>query len=389
MSKLILDLASSAHAKTFSNVKVLTAAQERELLLRYHADRDPRAMELLVQSHMPIILRVARKNALNPGVELNDLVQTATEGLLIAINRWSFNKSDAAGARAAERDEEEDEEGGAQAAPEAAPQASRLVTYAMWWMRTLLNDRVLEGRGMVARAKNRKTRTAFFGLSKAIRALNLQLPLRGDDVGRISTYLGIDEHDVREALIHAAGDVMLDEPVGDGQTSRGEITVDSRAEGEAGIVDRLTNADSWNAVCAHLMTLRPRDRFVVITRYLLDAKWKLDHLSDVLKMSRERIRQICDCSLNDIRRALEAGGTADTPQRRAAAVEVQAMVDAIERAVQSGDPQAMAQVMRAYNVMIGPSRAVAPRKELPRALPPSPGSSLGAALARMSEAVAA
>ena len=370
-----------------SNAKVLSVARERELLLRYHANHDREAMEELVHSHMPIILRVARKNALNPGVDLDDLIQTATEGLLVAINRWSFNKSDAAGARAAERDED-DEQTVDPATVELPPSSSRLVTYAMWWMRTLLNDRVLEGRGMVARTKNRKTRMAFFGLPKAIRALNLQLPLRGSDVERIAAYLSIDQHEVREAMIHAAGDVMLDEPVGDGQTSRGEITADSRTEGEHGIVERLTATNTWNAVCAHLMTLRPRDRFVVITRYLLDTKWKLDHLSDVLKMSRERIRQISDCSLADIRRALDASGVNETPARQAAAAEVQAMVDSIERAVASSDPQAISKVMRAYNVLIGPSRGPNLRKELPGAVPPSPTSSLGAALARMSEAVA-
>jgi len=361
-------------------------------------------MEELVSSHMPIIVRTARKNALNPGVELNDLVQTATEGLLIAINRWSFNKSDAAGNRAAQEDAahqdaahqdaahqdaaqegaaQEDGDDGVGAADltgpdpicEDAPQhASRLVTYAMWWMRTLLNDRVLEGRGMVARTKNRKTRTAFFALSKAKRALSLQTPLRGSDVERIARHLGIDEHEVREAMYHAAGDVMLDEPVGDGQTSRGEILADSRAESEDDIIDRIASVNTWNAVCAHLMTLRPRDRFVVITRFLLSTKWKLDHVSDVLKMSRERIRQICEGGLAEIRRALAESGVKDTPARRAAAVAVQEMVSSIEAAAISTDPLAMEKLMQRYGVLIGPSRGVnmhktQPAAEAPAALP--------------------
>jgi RNA polymerase sigma-32 factor len=334
------------------------------LLLRYHTDQDRAAMDELVTCHMPIIVRTARKNALNPGVELNDLVQTATEGLLIAINRWSFNKSDAAGNRAAQEDE--DDGLTPPADPSAEPQhASRLVTYAMWWMRTLLNDRVLEGRGMVARTKNRKTRTAFFALSKAKRALSLQTPLRGSDVERIARHLGIDEHEVREAMYHAAGDVMLDEPVGDGQTSRGEIFADSRAESEDDIIGRIASANTWNAVCAHLMTLRPRDRFVVITRYLLDTKWKLDRVSDVLKMSRERIRQICEGGLAEIRRAIVESGVKDTPARRAAAVAVQEMVRSIEVAAISTEPLAMEKLMQHYGVLIGPSRGVNMHKALP------------------------
>ena len=45
-------------------------------------------MDELVRSHMPIIFRIAGRSARNPGVDINDLVQTATEGLLVAINRW-------------------------------------------------------------------------------------------------------------------------------------------------------------------------------------------------------------------------------------------------------------------------------------------------------------
>jgi DNA-directed RNA polymerase sigma subunit (sigma70/sigma32) len=329
-------------------------------------------MDELVACHMPIIVRTARKNALNPGVELNDLVQTATEGLLIAINRWSFAKSDGGG-RAAQVSDDDDRLGSYPADPTdhgsishgptdaGEPQhATRLLTYAIWWMRTLLSDRVMEGRGMVARSH--RTRVAFFALAKAKRSLSLQTPLRGSDVERIARHLGIDEHVVREALYHAEGDVMLDAPIGDGQTSRGDVFVDSRAESEDDIVDRLVSANTWNAACAHLMTLRPRDRFVVITRFLLDTNWKLDFLADALKLSRERIRQITDSSLAEICRAIDKSGVRDTPARRAAAVAVQKVVSGIEAASASVKPLDMELLMQRYRVPIGPSRGVRKKK---------------------------
>ncbi len=83
--------------QALSTARILSADRERELLTRYHATQDKAAMDELVRSHMPIIFRVAGRSAKNPGVDINDLVQTATEGLLVAINRWSFEKSDANG----------------------------------------------------------------------------------------------------------------------------------------------------------------------------------------------------------------------------------------------------------------------------------------------------
>ncbi len=87
--------------KALSTSKILSAERERELLVRYHADQDKTAMDELVRSHMPIIFRAAGRSARNPGIDIDDLVQTATEGLLIAIDRWSFEKSDASGAHQA------------------------------------------------------------------------------------------------------------------------------------------------------------------------------------------------------------------------------------------------------------------------------------------------
>ena len=147
--------------QALSTARILSADRERELLTRYHATQDKAAMDELVRSHMPIIFRVAGRSAKNPGVDINDLVQTATEGLLVAINRWSFEKSDANGLAQANEDAHSDVEASAPASAQASeqdaesdaepmlPRSSRLATYAMWWMRIMLTNSVIESRGMV------------------------------------------------------------------------------------------------------------------------------------------------------------------------------------------------------------------------------------------------
>ena len=359
--------------QVLSTAQLLSADRERELLTRYHATQDKAAMNELVRSHMPIIFRVAGRSARNPGVDINDLVQTATEGLLVAINRWSFEKSDASGlaqanecahsdveapvpasAHASEQDGEPD-------ADLAPPRSSRLATYAMWWMRIMLTNSVIENRGMVVRAKNPKVRKALFNLPLAIRKLDIALPLVGSDVGRIATYLGVSEQDIKEALSHAAGDVMLDDPIGDGSALRGDITPDERAEGEDGILNRLASADRWNAVCQALMALPPRERFILITRYLLTRKWKLDRLSDTLTLSRERIRIIATGSLGQIQRSVGPGGAKHNPAPHRAVAEVDALVSAIEHASISTDPADIALLLKDQKIATGPTRITKPR----------------------------
>ena len=388
--------------KALSKSHILSAERERELLLRYHADKDERAMDELICSHMPMIFRTASISARNPGVDINDLVQTATEGLLIAINRWSFEKADAGGARIAQQDADDADadpavregEGGELGAALEAPRFSRLATYAMWWMRILLTDCVIKQRCVINRAKHSKVRRALFNLPKVITKLNLQLPLAGADVARIAKYLDLGTHEVEEALVHLAGDVMLDEPVGDGSMLRGELMADDRAESEDGILSRLASADRWRSVCEALMELAPRDRFILITRYLLVPKWKLDRLSDTLQMSRERIRQIGVDGLKRIRQKIDYieaardrrrpdrpasvhpalipllrnagsldggfGGTVSEPaaERSSAEADVAALIEMIERACDSSDPGALAAFFKEQHLAIGPTRVV-------------------------------
>jgi RNA polymerase sigma factor (sigma-70 family) len=391
--------------KALSTSTLLTAERERELLLRYHANEDKAAMDELVRSHMPVIFRVAGQSARNARVDINDLVQTATEGLLIAINRWSFEKAEAGGARYVSEVAENAVQASGPVSMEAvgqelqpvpeSPRSSRLATYAMWWMRILLADSVIGSRGVVIRAKNPNVRKALFGLPMAMNKLAIRLPLSGGDVSRIAAYLGIGEREIEEALLHAAGDVMLDEPVGDGSMLRGETIPDERAEGEDGILNRLVSADRWDAVCAALMDLPARHRFILIARYLL--KWKLDQVSDTIGLSPERIRQIGVEGLSRIRQTINRAGNSASgsdrrrpgrlpyvhpslipllrnaanlvdhdvrasagrnPVHRCAAVEVEALANAIERASASSDPEAMAALLRDQQIKSARTRIV-------------------------------
>ena len=300
-------------------------------------------------------------------------MQTATEGLLVAINRWSFEKSDASGLTQANEPvlsnvaapvqagtQAFEEDSGCDADP-ALRRSSRLATYAMWWMRIMLTNSVIENRGMVVRAKNPKVRKALFNLPLAIRKLDITLPLGGSDVGRIATYLGVGEQDIKEALVHAAGDVMLDDPIGDGGASRGDITPDERTEGEDGILNRLASTEHWSAVCQALMALPARERFILVTRYLLARKWKLDRLSDTLMLSRERIRTIANDSLGQIQRSVGPAGVKHNPAPHRAVAELEALVSAVEHASTSADPADLDLFLRNQQVTTGPTRITKPR----------------------------
>jgi hypothetical protein len=111
----------------------------------------------------------------------------------------------------------------------------------------------------------------------------------------------------------------------------------------------------------------------------------------MLKMSRERIRQIGVDGLDHIRRNIESANTAhdrrrpgrrdmppalvpllrgsakpddacNNPIRRQAELEVAALVDAIERASATSDPETMARFLRDQQLAIGPTRITTRRR---------------------------
>ncbi|MGI4801581.1 MAG: sigma factor-like helix-turn-helix DNA-binding protein, partial [Janthinobacterium lividum] len=185
----------------------------------------------------------------------------------------------------------------------------------------------------------------------------------------IATYLGVGEQDIKEALVHAAGDVMLDEPIGDGNASRGDLTPDERTEGEDGILNRLASTERWGAVCQALMALPPRERFILVTRYLLTRKWKLDRLSDTLMLSRERVRTIANDSLGQIQRSVGSAGASHNPAPHRAVAELEALVSAIEHVSTSVDPADMDLFLRNQQVTTGPTRITKPRSTATQASP--------------------
>ena len=106
------------------------------------------------------------------------------------------------------------------------------------------------------------------------------------------------------------------------------------------------------------MGLSPRDRFILITRHLLTPKWKLDRLSDTLKMSRERIRQIAGDGLARIRSRVGSANVCHNPARHRAAAEAEALVSRIERASASSDPNDLIALFQEQGIKVGPMRVV-------------------------------
>src|SRR5947209_5467796 len=67
------------------------AANEQELLRRYHQDGDQEARRMLIEKMMPLVRTLARRYV-NRGESYDDLVQVGAVGLIKAVDRFDIER---------------------------------------------------------------------------------------------------------------------------------------------------------------------------------------------------------------------------------------------------------------------------------------------------------
>ena len=150
--------ALSAHFERIGRTTTLDRQTERELARRWQEDGDRRAADLLVESHLRLVVKVARRYQ-HCGVPLDDLISEGQIGLLVAVHRFDL---------ARER---------------------RLMTYATFWIRAYVQRYVAKTGSIVRRS--RATSTKLHGAANVYPDpfpcdLSLDVPVRREgDVLRI------------------------------------------------------------------------------------------------------------------------------------------------------------------------------------------------------------
>jgi RNA polymerase sigma-32 factor len=258
----------------------LSAIRTAPMLSRDEESRLARSVQLgdaaagvrLVLSHLRFVVRVARGYR-HSGVPMADLVQEGTVGLIQAVRR--FNPD----------------------------QGTRLATYAMWWIRASIQERVVRSWSLVR-----------VGTTAAQKALFLSLRRRGtgeltDTLARaFAQRFGVKPSEVVDLARRAfARDRSLDEPSGErGRSDRLSLLPDSGSTPEERVAEagqlRFWRALLWRALSA----LPPREQVIIRRRYLSEARATFEALSHELGLSKERVRQLESAALGKLKSRLAA-----------------------------------------------------------------------------------
>src|SRR5579862_4213066 len=226
-------------------------AKDEEFMLakRWQEHEDPEAAHRLVTSHLRLVAKIAMGYR-GYGLPIGEVISEGNVGLMQAVRRFEPDKG------------------------------FKLATYAMWWIRASIQEYILRSWSLVKMGTTASQKKLFFNLRKAksrISALE-EGDLRPDQVKLIAERLGVSEQDVVDMNRRLGGDLSLNAPIRDDDSS-GEWQdwlVDDSVSQESRLAESEQAEHRHKALGEALTVLNDRERRIFEARRLADEPITLE-----------------------------------------------------------------------------------------------------------------
>lgn len=257
---------NSLDRKFFNNAMktdVLSKEEEKHLAENWAFRGDKKSMHKIIRAYSKLVIAYAMKYK-NYGLSITDLVQEGHIGLMQAIAKFE-------------------------------PQRDiRFSTYAGWWIRSSIQDYVLKNWSIVRTGTTASQKSLFFSLRK----LKLELMHYEKDQNKlrllVAEKLKVKPSDVENMENRFSGsDKSLNAKVSESYDQEvGNFIVDEKSLGETDLVERLDLVRKRSWFKKAMRELGVRESQIIALRHLSDDPLTLEKLGELLKISKERVRQI-------------------------------------------------------------------------------------------------
>ncbi len=263
-----------AYISIVNQTPVLSREEERELAYRFQNENDLDAARKLILSQLRFVVHIARTYS-GYGLPLADLIQEGNIGLMKAVKKFNPDRG------------------------------TRLVTYAVHWIRSEIHEFVFNNWKIVKVATTKAQRKLFFKLRNAKKSIGW---LTNDEKKLIAKDLGVKPTDVATMEQRFAS---VDMPYDLGHTDSDEDYISpagflpSPDSDPSSIVEN----DNWlqgkkEQLSSALEGLDKRSKEILMSRWLTDEKVTLKELAKQYQVSIERIRQIEEEAIQELREHL-------------------------------------------------------------------------------------
>jgi RNA polymerase primary sigma factor len=254
------------YLREIQQVPLLTAEDERELGWAIINDNCPISRERMIRANLRLVVAIA-KNYSNRGLSLSDLIEEGNIGLMRAVDGFD------------------------------PAQGARFSTYASWWIKQSIKRGLINAAQpvhipgymveLVAKWKITSRRLeAELGYVPSLQELAAAMDLPLDKVRMIKRAVKAFQTPVQEPANGFASITNLDNSLSD-------VTCPSAS---------VFQTEELSTLRRLLDTIDDREAQVLRMRFGLDGcePLTLKQISDDLKISRERVRQICDEALTKL-----------------------------------------------------------------------------------------
>lgn len=268
------------YIKEIQKFPILTHEQEYNYGMKFKETGDKEAAKALVQSHLRLVVKMATKFK-KYGLPTVDLVSEGNLGLIQAVKKFDPTKG------------------------------FRFATYAMWWIRAHMQEYVLKSWSLVKIGTTIAQKKLFFNLHKVkkkIAGASHSGALAPDQVARIAENLGVSEKEVVEMDSRLQqSDSSLNEIIGDEDEGREAIEYLASSDNSQEIIaiENQENSRQEQMLKAAFATLNEREKDIITKRQIIENPLTLEELSQLYKISRERVRQIEAGAIEKIKKAVK------------------------------------------------------------------------------------
>ncbi|MEP6689943.1 MAG: RNA polymerase sigma factor RpoD/SigA [Gemmatimonadaceae bacterium] len=238
------------------------------------AERE-RCREELISSNLRFAFSIA-KQFQHRGLPLEDLVSEANAGLCHAADKYD---------------------------PDVGV---NFISYAVWWIRQAIFSAITKTSRSVRVPLNRAADLTRVSRAQAVLREKLHREPTREEIAKVAE---LSEEVVDTLMGLMAAERSLDEPIGDGGETFGNLLVGDMDESEDAVTADLEEQSRRESIMRALEPLPARDRKIVILYYGLESgeSMTLEEIAQVFGVTRERIRQIRDRAV----KALRENGAAD------------------------------------------------------------------------------
>jgi RNA polymerase primary sigma factor len=257
--------------------RLLSAAEEVELAKRIE-DGDARAKDRMIESNLGLVVAVASTYR-HAGVPFADLVQEGNIGLMRAVERFDHRRG------------------------------LKLSTYAVWWIRRSMLDAIGNANVIRVPARARQQLAAVRRVEAELRRAGVSQA--SDTVVAARAELSVTT--VRALRTTARVTTSLDDSLGDGLASLGDLVPDERAPDPS---EPIIARERRRELVTMLQMLPERHREVLVRRYGLDEQPVQSHqeIGARLGVGTERSRQIERAALHRLRMIASTTRFAEEPE---------------------------------------------------------------------------